>query len=110
MSEERLMQQLKSIENTNFNDCLKEALELIAEEARRLAPVDTGELKNSIHSELGEEGGFIAVDAEHGPFVEYGTDRMAAQPYLRPAIETKTDEALQLIAKAADEKIKEVVS
>jgi HK97 gp10 family phage protein len=57
--------------------------------AQSLAPVDTGALRNSIgyeNTSSGEE-----ASAEVGPtvtyagYVENGTSRMRAQPYLRPA-------------------------
>jgi HK97 gp10 family phage protein len=52
-----------------------------------LAPVDTGFLRNSITSN--GEGLLtysVKVGAEYGIHVEYGTWKMSAQPYLRPAV------------------------
>lgn len=57
--------------------------------ARQLCPVDTGRLRSSIHFEEGQdaEGYFIDVgtDVEYAAPVEFGTWKMRAQPYLRPA-------------------------
>jgi HK97 gp10 family phage protein len=62
-----------------------------AEEARRLAPVDTGELRDSISFEIRKVAtGFAIVvlaGAEHALWVELGTSRMSAQPYLRPVLD-----------------------
>jgi HK97 gp10 family phage protein len=58
--------------------------------AAQNAPVDTGALKNSITSESGMTGEmqFTVQDGvEYGVFVETGTHRMAAQPFLVPALE-----------------------
>jgi HK97 gp10 family phage protein len=45
------------------------------------APVLTGHMKASI----GEEGGEVVVDTDYAGYQEYGTRRMKAQPFLRPA-------------------------
>lgn len=59
--------------------------------AKRLAPVDTGRLRSSISRELGRDGqGLVAVigtNVHYAPHVEFGTVRMRAQPYLRPALD-----------------------
>lgn len=52
------------------------------------APVDTGALKNSIEAtEVGIYTWWVIVGVDYGAFVELGTSRMAAQPYLTPAVE-----------------------
>lgn len=67
------------------------AAEAIAEAARGLVPVDTGALKKSIESSTrrgsrGLQEGKVTVGAKYALHVEYGTSKMAAQPYLRPAL------------------------
>lgn len=64
--------------------------------AKSLAPVDTGNLKNSIgHSDLriGTSGQLVAEigpTANYGIFLEQGTSRMAAQPFMGPAADRHT--------------------
>jgi HK97 gp10 family phage protein len=55
--------------------------------AKVATPVDTGNLKNSINSTIEADGerGIVATGVEYAAYVEYGTSRMAAQPYLLPA-------------------------
>lgn len=57
--------------------------------AKQRAPVDTGRLKNSIQERditpLYWEVGPVGV--EYDIYVEYGTSRAPAQPYLTPAVE-----------------------
>ena len=50
-------------------------------------PVDTGALKASGYSESGESGktAEVGYTAEYAGYVEYGTYKMSAQPYLGPA-------------------------
>lgn len=61
--------------------------EAIAEDARRYAPVDTGELRGSIQATPAVDGvGHVIATADHASYVELGTYKMDAQPYLRPAL------------------------
>lgn len=54
--------------------------------AKRIVPVDTHKLQESIHAESSDEGHFLVADTDYAAHVEEGTSKMAAQPYLRPAI------------------------
>lgn len=64
--------------------------------AKAIAPVDTGNLKNSIsHSDLriGTSGQLVAEigpTANYGIFLELGTSRMPAQPFMGPAADRHT--------------------
>lgn len=56
--------------------------------AKQRAPVDTGALRNSIQTWFdGDLRAFIAPHVEYAIYVEYGTRRMAARPYMAPAAE-----------------------
>lgn len=59
----------------------------IADLAQQLAPVDTGELRASIHVEAGAHAlaRRVVASAGHAAFVEFGTRDSEAQPYLTPA-------------------------
>jgi HK97 gp10 family phage protein len=60
-----------------------------ADLARQRAPVKTGYLRSSIQSRhLGESEWEVTVGASYGVYVEYGTRKMAAQPFLTPAFQT----------------------
>lgn len=79
-----------------FKDGLRDALPKILESwgivaegyAKLNCPVDTGRLRNSITHERDDEEGQVQIgtNVEYAPYVEYGTSRMKAQPYLEPAI------------------------
>lgn len=57
-------------------------------EAKVRAPVDTGALKNSLHTEKKRRGLYWVGDGvEYGIYQEMGTHKMAAQPFLVPAVE-----------------------
>ena len=57
-------------------------------EAKVKAPVDTGALKNSIHTEeKGRQTYWVADGVEYGIYQEFGTHKMAAHPFMMPAVE-----------------------
>lgn len=60
----------------------------IVERAQRIVPIDTGVLKESIHYTSEDHKYYVGSDEEYALHVEVGTSKMAAQPYLRPAINT----------------------
>lgn len=78
------------------DDALKKA-KVIAEDAKNRAPLGpTGNLKRSLHARLLDKRGdnprvaIAAVDrkiAPHGGLVEFGTSKMSARPYFRPAVD-----------------------
>lgn len=53
--------------------------------AKDLCPVDTGNLRNSITHTSDGKAAYIGTNVTYGKYVELGTVKMAAQPYLRPA-------------------------
>ena len=61
--------------------------------AKKACPVDTGRLRNSItHAQMDENTEVIGTNVEYAPFVELGTAKMKARPFLRPAAENHTPE------------------
>lgn len=57
--------------------------------AKSMVPVKTGALRRSIHSVFSNNGmtGTVGPSVLYGKFVEFGTRRMGARPYMRPAAE-----------------------
>ena len=86
-------------------EALDEIGEMVVQRARELCPVDTGRLRNSITHRLGG-GGFdfpgmgasagkevtVGSEVEYAAYVELGTSRTRAQPFLRPAAADYADE------------------
>lgn len=70
-----------------------EAIGLQAEGyAAQKCPVDTGRLRNSITHTRVNNDAYIGTNVEYAPYVEYGTSRQKAQPFLRPAAEGHASE------------------
>jgi HK97 gp10 family phage protein len=68
--------------------------EKVAERAATTAPRDTGAGAESIHAELVDGEVRVGPDAEHfymTAFVEVGTSKMGARPFLRPALDASYD-------------------
>ena len=60
--------------------------------------VDTGRLRNSItHALDGTKAVHIGTNVEYAPYIEAGTSRMKARPFLRPAIEDFKDEYKEIL-------------
>jgi HK97 gp10 family phage protein len=58
-------------------------------QAKIIVPVDTGTLKGSIQTEPeGATAQIVYTPMDYSVFVEYGTVKMGAQPFMTPAAET----------------------
>ena len=67
--------------------------------AKKLAPVDTGNLRNSITHTVddGEPAAYIGTNVEYAPYVCLGTIHMKAQPFLKPAVNDHKDEYRKIL-------------
>ena len=79
---------------------LKIAAEAVVRDAQTFVPVDTGALRSSIHIEPGGVLGYKVIAGSpttlnprsgtptsgYASYVEFGTSRMRARPYMRPAL------------------------
>lgn len=70
---------------------LERAAVKVEADAIRRCPVDTGRLRASITHNLGKDStsvfADVGTDVEYAPYVEFGTVRNRAQPFLRPALD-----------------------
>jgi HK97 gp10 family phage protein len=66
-----------------------------AEFGRTGARYQTGHLRGSIVAEAqGENTVIVAPHTEYATYVEFGTSKMAAQPYMKPGFESSRDAAV----------------
>lgn len=89
-------------------DLVAEYAEKIWKEARDLVPVDTGNLRSTIEIRL-KKTVLAGIQAKIGTdrttyaiHVEYGTQFMKAQPYIRPAFRKFKDEFLNELEEILD--------
>lgn len=77
--------------------------EAVADEARTLCPVDTGNLRDSIAVSADSGGAEVSADADYAAYVEFGTWKMAAQPFLVPALINSADKIAAAAARMIGE-------
>jgi len=83
-------------------EAMNRALEIIGGKAesyaKKLCPVDTGNLRNSItHQQKDDKTEVIGTNVEYAPYVELGHHtpgggKVAAKPFLKPAAENHAEE------------------
>jgi len=91
-------------------EALEEISEKIRDDAKNFAPIDTGALRKSIRIEkkgklqvsiIAGGGGVInprsGREVDYAGYVEFGTSRMAPQPFMQPALEKNRDEILRIV-------------
>lgn len=80
-------------------------------EAKAFAPVDTGNLRSSIGTDIEESTTAVVAEvgptASYGAHVEDGTSRMAPQPYMAPAFDRAVPDWLDALADVAREAMEE---
>lgn len=87
---------------------VEEYAEKIHKDAREQVPVDTGNLRSTIEIRLtksvlaGMQAKIGTDKTTYAIHVEYGTQKMDAQPYLRPAFEKHQGDFLQELADILD--------
>ncbi|WP_238999285.1 HK97-gp10 family putative phage morphogenesis protein [Segeticoccus rhizosphaerae] len=83
----------------------------VERDAKILAPVDTGNLRNSISTSITGDGRHASMRAEIGPtasyggYVEFGTSRMGPQPYLGPSLDRHTDPFVTAMEQVAEQSL-----
>lgn len=76
---------------------ISEGGQVVTDEAIALCPYDTGELRKSIHKTVNGLHCDIGTNKEYAMYVEFGTCKMSAQPYLVPALENKANEVVEIV-------------
>jgi HK97 gp10 family phage protein len=126
----KTLQQLGPVIAQKIGDqALKAAAQEIADEAYRLAPVDTGALRESIVVVSGRRAQKLAhvygirvhpkdrismvtfekPESRRAHLAEFGTRHSAATPFLRNAMRTKTNDAFQAVVRTMERGIKREV-
>lgn len=67
--------------------------------AKNNAPRDLGTLIGSIRSRNDDETATVFTPLEYAPYQEYGTRKMRAQPYMRPALDKNRKNIISLYQK-----------
>lgn len=89
-------QKMNDITN-KLSEGVAESCKVVEADAKAMCPVDTGGLRKSITSEVSGTTGVVGTNKEYAMYVEFGTYKMAAQPYLVPALKGNEEKVLQII-------------
>lgn len=96
----RLAELSKGVATKAGNKAVRRGAVLVAKEVRGEAARDTGDLKRNIRARKGRSKAANAVTyvvsvgkAFYGKFLEFGTRKMAAQPFFGPAFERVSKDA-----------------
>lgn len=85
------------------DEAIERALEAIGLQAegyaKMLCPVDTGRLRNSITHTVDVAGkkAYVGTNVEYAAYVEMGTSKTKAQPYIQPAVYNHSDEYSRMV-------------
>ena len=89
-------QVIRSVESAKQGALTGAAL-VVEGAAKVLSPVDTGNLRSSITHEVLTDEARVGTNVEYSPYLEYGTRKMSAQPYLRPALDNSEARVKKMI-------------
>lgn len=111
----------EKLEKKVLRAAIRKGANIIRDKARAYVPVDTGELRKSITvSGAKYRKGTIALSIKprknkkrgisvfYGKFIEYGTSKMAAKPFMRPAYDEAEKEVLDVVINDIKSKVNEV--
>jgi len=93
----KLIAQLSSLLGMDKEEALMAGADEIMPYMQSITAVDTGELRDSESAKA--EGGavYLIAEADHASYIEFGTIKMAAQPFMRPAIDARRKQAIKAI-------------
>lgn len=106
----RLMQQLDEVGLAFTVDDLVPGADIIMRYAQDLCPVDTGYLRDSAFIKRESDDVQVGFDADYASYVEFGTYKMEAQPFLRPALDEAEPEALSAIVDAIEANMRNITA
>lgn len=106
---DKLQKQLNNLANLDTRLASIKMAQKVFQESQTLVPVDKGDLKASGKVVEQGEGATVVYDSDHSAYVEFGTIKMKAQPYLRPAYENNINELTRIGAEEIQREIREAI-
>lgn len=101
---EKVLEEKAQAVNTVLNTIGLYAERYAKESLTNQGAVDTGRLRNSVSYAVDGDTVMVGTNVEYAPYIELGTYRMKARPYIRPAIEdhiSEYEKILQTILKGS---------
>lgn len=101
-------QEVEVIVQVDYTDAFAAFADAFYDYATDLVPVDTGYLQSTISSSSDDWSITAEASAEYAEYVEFGTWKMAAQPYFIPALEYAWGETADAFQQAVQDAMDEV--
>ncbi len=102
-----VMAKIKILAEKNINELknvIIKSVFVVEGRAKKEVPVLTGRLRSSITNEVKKEGkgytGQVGTNVIYAPFVEFGTSRRSAKPYLFPAMKNSKADIIKFLERA----------
>lgn len=105
----KLTRQLEEVGLAFTVDDLMPGAQIIFDISQDLCPVDTGYLKSTGFVREAGDDVEIGYEADYASFVEFGTYKMSAQPFLRPAFDEGELRALSAIVDSVEAHMRRVI-
>lgn len=100
----KCIKRIKKKADVDLSGVFNNATNLVLGDATDLAPVDTGELRRSLRARPldgdYQNGGVVSTNVSYAIYQEYGTYKMKAQPFLRPALDKNRKYIIDSVKKA----------
>jgi len=121
--ERKLIEMGPKLARNGLRAAVSAGARVVTAEAKVRVPVDSGTMRRAIYSkQIREESGdsqqtfYVGVrhgkkeqkknrDAYYFPFVEFGTEKMAARPFMRPAFESTKEKSVGAIKDKLAERV-----
>lgn len=81
---------------------IRAGAERVRDRAKSACPVRTGALRNSISVSSDGMRAEVSANTNYAAFVEFGTSKMRAQPYLTPALIGGAEEIVNAVLQALE--------
>lgn len=82
-----------------MEDIVTETAYKVEAKAKRYCPTDTGRLRGSITTDAKGLEAEVGTNVEYASYVEYGTSKQKAQPYMTPARQDVENQLDKIIIK-----------
>lgn len=103
---------LKSVQsdiNKQSSTVLRKAAKAVERGAKSRAPVDTGTLQRDIYSAVRGKVAQIIAPTRYAQFNEYGTSKMAPQPFMVPALEAEAPQFVKKLEETAASAVEKAI-
>lgn len=97
----KLITKLSEDKELDIMPVISNATRLVQRTAKQTVAVDTGILRTSIKTKLypKQKSGVVFTTTEYAPYIEFGTSKMSAQPFLQPAMKSNEKDINNMLKK-----------